>query len=103
MGQLILEAGFPSGVVNILSGFGPSCGELMVRHSKVDKVAFTGSSAVGRRIQSVCCHADAPHRRTHRAQICGDGQLKRLTLELGGKSPLIVFADADLEQVLLGI
>jgi aldehyde dehydrogenase (NAD+) len=55
MGQLILEAGFPPGVVNILSGFGPSCGEFMVRHPKIDKIAFTGSSAVGRHIQSVGC------------------------------------------------
>jgi acyl-CoA reductase-like NAD-dependent aldehyde dehydrogenase len=52
--KLISEAGFPPGVVNILSGFGPTCGEALVKHADVDKIAFTGSSLVGHRIQAVC-------------------------------------------------
>ena len=53
IGKLIVDAGFPPGVVNILSGYGPTCGEHIVRHPDVDKIAFTGSSAVGHKIQSV--------------------------------------------------
>jgi len=84
VGKLIVEAGFPPGVVNILSGYGPTCGEFIVKHPDVDKIAFTGSSLVGHRIQS----------------LCGQGRLKRLTLELGGKSPLIIFQDADLDKAV---
>ena len=55
IGKLVQEAGFPPGVVNILSGFGPTCGEFLVKHAHVDKIAFTGSSLVGHRIQAVRC------------------------------------------------
>jgi len=82
--KLVQQAGFPAGVINVLSGFGPTCGEFLVKHNDVDKIAFTGSSLVGHRIQS----------------LAGQGRLKRLTLELGGKSPLIVFPDADLDQAV---
>ena len=53
-GKLVMEAGFPAGVVNILSGFGPTCGEFIVKHPDVDKIAFTGSSLVGHKISQVC-------------------------------------------------
>jgi len=80
LAALIREAGFPPGVVNVLSGFGPSCGAHMVVHPDVDKVAFTGSTEVGKIIQASAA-----------------GTLKNVTLELGGKSPAIVFPDADLD------
>ena len=80
LASLIREVGFPPGVVNILSGFGPSCGAHMVVHPDVDKVAFTGSTEVGKIIQREAA-----------------GTLKNVTLELGGKSPAIVFPDADLD------
>ena len=80
LASLIKEVGFPPGVVNILSGFGPTCGAAIVTHKDVDKVAFTGSTEVGRIIMA----AAAP-------------TLKKVTLELGGKSPAIVFADANLD------
>lgn len=80
LGQLILEAGFPPGVVNIITG-GGDVGVALVNHPGVDKIAFTGSTPTGRAI----------------AATAGQ-QLKRVTLELGGKSPLIVFNDADLES-----
>ncbi|XP_078468591.1 aldehyde dehydrogenase 1A1-like [Lampetra planeri] len=79
--SLVLEAGFPPGVVNMLPGFGPTAGAAIARHVDVDKVAFTGSTEVGKLIQ----------------QAAGASNLKRVTLELGGKSPNIVFADADLD------
>jgi aldehyde dehydrogenase (NAD+) len=79
--KLIVEAGFPKGVVNILNGYGPQAGMPLVRHPNVDKIAFTGSTPVGKLIMSECA-----------------GTLKRVSLELGGKSPLIVFPDADLKQ-----
>ncbi|MFE3059550.1 aldehyde dehydrogenase family protein [Nocardia sp. NPDC059239] len=81
--QLIQEAGFPDGVVNVMTGSGAVAGEALVRHDDVDKISFTGSPEVGRRI----------------ASIAGDG-LKKVTLELGGKSPQIIRADADLAQAL---
>ena len=80
LASLVAEVGFPPGVVNCLSGFGPTCGAPMVAHPGVDKVAFTGSGNVGRLIAREAA-----------------GTLKNVTLELGGKSPAIVFADADLE------
>jgi aldehyde dehydrogenase (NAD+) len=83
--KLIKEAGFPPGVVNVLSGFGPSAGEPLARHMGVHKVAFTGSTAVGKLIQK--CSAES--------------NLKKVTLELGGKSPLIVCDDADLDQAAM--
>ncbi len=82
MGQLSKDAGFPAGVVNIISGFGPDCGAALARHPDVDKVSFTGSSAVGHEI----------------VKYSAESNLKKVSLELGGKSPLIICDDADLEQ-----
>jgi len=79
-GRLVVEAGFPPGVVNILAGFGPDCGAAICRHPDVNKISFTGSVETGMLV--------------HR--MCSEVNLKRCTLELGGKSPLIVFGDADL-------
>ena len=84
LGELALEAGFPEGVVNILTGDGET-GAALVDHPGVDKVAFTGSTAVGREIGAKCGEA-----------------LKRVTLELGGKSPNIILPDADLEKAIPG-
>ncbi|KAJ8407697.1 hypothetical protein AAFF_G00267410 [Aldrovandia affinis] len=81
MGALIKEAGFPPGVVNILPGFGPTAGAAIALHMGIDKVAFTGSTKVGKLIQ----------------EAAGRSNLKRVTLELGGKNPNIIFADADLD------
>jgi aldehyde dehydrogenase (NAD+) len=86
VGELIVEAGFPDGVVNILAGYGPTAGQAIARHMDVDKVAFTGSTEVGHLIM----------------QAAAETNLKRVTLELGGKSPNIVFADADMEQAVEG-
>jgi aldehyde dehydrogenase (NAD+) len=86
VGELILEAGFPPGVVNILSGYGPTAGGAIARHMDIDKVAFTGSTEVGRLIMEAAAKSN----------------LKRVTLELGGKSPNIVFADADLDAAIEG-
>ena len=82
---LVREAGFPDGVVNVLPGFGPTAGAAIVRHPAVDKIAFTGSTEVGRIIQREAA-----------------GTLKSVSLELGGKSPNIVFADADLDAAVEG-
>jgi len=86
VGELILEAGFPPGVVNILSGYGPTAGGAIARHLDIDKVAFTGSTEVGKLIMEAAAKSN----------------LKRVTLELGGKSPNIVFADADLDRAIAG-
>jgi aldehyde dehydrogenase (NAD+) len=86
VGELIIEAGFPEGVVNILAGYGPTAGQAIARHMDVDKVAFTGSTEVGHLIM----------------QAAAETNLKRVTLELGGKSPNIVFADADMDQAVEG-
>lgn len=85
LGELALEAGFPPGVINIVPGYGPTAGAAIVKHHLVDKVAFTGSTETGQRIM-----ADASL------------TMKRITLELGGKSPNIVFADADLDAAIAG-
>ena len=85
LGELICEAGFPAGVVNIVPGFGATAGAALVAHPDVDKIAFTGSTEVGKAI--VRASADS---------------LKRVTLELGGKSPNIIFPDADLPAALQG-
>jgi len=85
IGELLTEAGLPDGVVNIVTGFGGCAGAALVEHAGVDKVAFTGSTPTGRRI----IHAAA-------------GNLKRVSLELGGKSPDVVFADADLSRAVPG-
>src|SRR5271155_3994396 len=86
IGELIMEAGFPDGVVNILAGFGPTAGAAIAHHMDVDKVAFTGSTEVGRLIMEAAAKSN----------------LKRITLELGGKSPNIIFADTDLDDAVEG-
>ena len=86
VGELILEAGFPEGVVNLLPGYGPTAGAAIANHMDVDKVAFTGSTEVGHLIMEASAKSN----------------LKRVTLELGGKSPNIVFADADMDQAIEG-
>jgi aldehyde dehydrogenase (NAD+) len=86
IGELLLEAGYPEGVVNILPGFGPTAGAALARHMDVDKVAFTGSTEVGRLIMTAAAQSN----------------LKRVTLELGGKSPNIIFDDADLDAAVEG-
>ncbi|KAI2067961.1 aldehyde dehydrogenase (NAD(P)(+)) ald5, partial [Ophidiomyces ophidiicola] len=82
--NLIKKAGFPPGVVNIISGFGRVAGAALAAHMDVDKVAFTGSTAVGRQI----------------LQSAAKSNLKKVTLELGGKSPNIVFNDADIDNAI---
>lgn len=86
LGKLIEEAGFPAGVVNIVPGLGATAGAALVAHPDVDKISFTGSPQVGREIQKVA--ADT---------------FKRVTLELGGKSPQIVLEDANLDAAIPGI
>jgi acyl-CoA reductase-like NAD-dependent aldehyde dehydrogenase len=83
LGELIQEAGIPDGVVNIITGFGPGAGSSIAEHPDVDKVAFTGSTEVGKLI----LRASA-------------GNLKRVSLELGGKSPNIIFRDSDLDAAV---
>ncbi len=85
MGELALEAGFPAGVVNIVNGLGETTGDAIVRHPDVDKIAFTGHVDTAKIIQKAA--ADT---------------LKRCTFELGGKSPNVVFADADMERAVEG-
>ncbi len=85
LGELMLEAGVPPGVVNIVPGYGETAGAALAAHPDVDKVAFTGSHLTGQLIVKASA-----------------GNLKRLSLELGGKSPNIVFADADLETAAPG-
>ncbi|MET8578464.1 aldehyde dehydrogenase family protein [Streptomyces sp. NPDC005012] len=80
LAELALEAGLPEDLLQVLPGRGDVAGEALVRHPGVAKIVFTGSSRVGRRVMALC-----------------SDQVKRITLELGGKSPNIVFADADLE------
>ncbi|XP_041856621.1 retinal dehydrogenase 1-like isoform X2 [Melanotaenia boesemani] len=84
MAALIKEAGFPPGVVNVVPGYGHTAGSAISHHMDIDKVAFTGSTAVGKLIQ----------------KAAGESNLKRVTLELGGKNPNIVFADCDLEYAV---
>ncbi|MEI9983444.1 MAG: aldehyde dehydrogenase family protein [Aliidongia sp.] len=86
LAELVLEAGFPPGVVNILAGFGETAGAALAAHDLVDKVAFTGSTEVGKLIVKAAV-----------------GNLKKVSLELGGKSPAIVFPDADLERAIPGV
>jgi aldehyde dehydrogenase (NAD+) len=81
VGKLIKEAGFPPGVINIINGHGREAGAALVKHLNVDKVAFTGSTATGKEIMKMAA-----------------ATMKNITLETGGKSPLIVFEDADLDQ-----
>ena len=84
LAEMAREVGFPKGVFNVVTGHGPTVGEALVKHPLISKVAFTGSTAVGHKVMS----------------MCSEGKLKRLTLELGGKSPSIVFADADFQQAV---
>ena len=85
LGELITEAGFPDGVVNVVPGFGETAGAALAAHDLVDKIAFTGSTEVGKLI----VHA-------------ATGNLKKVSLELGGKSPNVVFKDADLDIAIGG-
>ena len=85
LGELIQEAGIPDGVVNIVTGYGETAGAALAAHPNVDKIAFTGSTEVGKLI----VHAAA-------------GNLKKVSLELGGKSPNIVFQDAEIESAIPG-
>ena len=85
LGELALEAGVPPGVVNVVPGYGETAGAALAEHPGVDKVAFTGSHLTGQSIVKASA-----------------GNLKRVSLELGGKSPDIVFADADIEQAVPG-
>ncbi|KAL7951011.1 aldehyde dehydrogenase domain-containing protein [Trichoderma barbatum] len=82
--NLVKEAGFPPGVFNLVSGFGKTAGAAISAHMDIDKVAFTGSTVVGRTIMKAAAASN----------------LKKVTLELGGKSPNIVFNDADIEQAI---
>ncbi|KAF7717768.1 Aldehyde dehydrogenase [Penicillium ucsense] len=82
--KLIVEAGFPPGVINVISGFGRTAGAAISSHMDIDKVAFTGSTLVGRTI----------------LQAAAKSNLKKVTLELGGKSPNIVFDDADIDNAI---
>jgi acyl-CoA reductase-like NAD-dependent aldehyde dehydrogenase len=86
LGELLCEAGLPDGVFNIVTGLGETAGATLAHHDDVDKITFTGSTEVGR----LLVRASA-------------GNLKKVSLELGGKSPNIVFADADLEAALKGV
>ncbi|MGD9538435.1 MAG: aldehyde dehydrogenase family protein [Alphaproteobacteria bacterium] len=85
LAELITEAGFPNGVVNVLAGYGETAGAALAAHDGVDKVAFTGSTEVGKLIVKAAT-----------------GNLKKVSLELGGKSPAIIFDDADLERAIPG-
>ena len=86
LARLFTEAGFPPGVVNVVTGFGPEVGEPLVTHADVAHIGFTGGDAAGRRIYELAAR-----------------QLKTVTLELGGKSPNIVFDDADFDQAVKGV
>ena len=85
LAELIVEAGVPAGVVNILTGFGETAGAALAAHPDVDKVAFTGSTEVGKLIVQAAA-----------------GNLKKVSLELGGKSPAIILPDADLDLAIAG-
>ena len=86
LAELARRVGFPAGVLNVIPGFGPGAGAALVRHADVDAIAFTGSTEVGREIMREAATT-----------------LKHVSLELGGKSPNIVFADADLEAAVRGV
>jgi aldehyde dehydrogenase (NAD+) len=83
LGEILTEAGVPEGVVNIVTGFGPGAGSSIAEHPAIDKVAFTGSTEVGKLIMQAAT-----------------GNLKKVSLELGGKAPNIIFPDADLDQAV---
>ena len=86
LAQLVKEAGFPDGVVNVVTGLGPEVGEALVTHPDVAHIGFTGGSAAGRKIYELAAR-----------------NFKTVTLELGGKSPNIIFDDADLDQAVKGV
>ncbi|MCO4850525.1 aldehyde dehydrogenase DhaS [Bacillus vallismortis] len=85
LAELIDEAGFPDGVINIIPGFGEDAGEALTNHEAVDKIAFTGSTEIGKKIMSTAAKS-----------------IKRVTLELGGKSPNILLPDANLKKAIPG-
>jgi phenylacetaldehyde dehydrogenase len=85
LGELCLAAGLPAGVLNIITGYGETAGAALAAHPDVDKIAFTGSAEVGRLILGAATN-----------------DLKKVSLELGGKNPNIIFADADLDAAILG-
>lgn len=85
LGELIMEAGLPPGVFNVITGLGPEAGQALAEHMDVDKIAFTGSTATGKKI------IDA-----------AKGNMKKVALELGGKSPSVVMADAEMELAIPG-
>jgi len=84
VGELAIKAGFPPGVINILPGYGNEVGDIIARHEGIDKIAFTGSTDIGRRVE----------------KAAAESNLKRISLELGGKGPNIVFADSNFEQAV---
>jgi phenylacetaldehyde dehydrogenase len=86
LGQMIVDAGFPAGVVNIVNGLGADAGAALAAHPDVDKISFTGSTATGKKIV-----------------IAATGNLKKVSLELGGKSPVVVMPDADLALAVPGV
>jgi len=86
LGRMILEAGIPAGVVNIVNGLGAEAGQALAEHPGVDKISFTGSTATGRKIVQAAL-----------------GNLKKVSLELGGKSPVVVMPDADLALAIPGV
>ena len=86
LGELICEAGFPNGVVNVVTGFGETAGAALAAHPNIEKVAFTGSTEVGKLIVNAAA-----------------GDLKKITLELGGKSPNILLKDAELNMAIPGV
>jgi acyl-CoA reductase-like NAD-dependent aldehyde dehydrogenase len=85
LGQLALDVGFPPGVLNVITGSGSTCGQAIVEHPGIDKIAFTGDTSTGKGIMRSAAET-----------------IKHVTLELGGKSPNIVFADSDLEAAVRG-
>src|SRR5699024_8017196 len=86
LAKLAAEAGLPKGVINIIPGFGETAGDALVKHKDVNKIAFTGSTSVGRSIMKEAANT-----------------MKRVTLELGGKSPNIILPDADLSKAAPGV
>jgi len=85
LGEILIEAGVPAGVFNLLLGDGPRVGQALAAHPDVDKISFTGSTQVGKRIVNAA-----------------QGNLKKVSLELGGKSPIVIFDDANIEEAIVG-
>lgn len=82
--ELTVKAGFPPGVINVLPGTGPEAGEALTKHPLVSKLGFTGSTPIGKTVMS----------------FCATSNLKKCSLELGGKSPLVIFADCDFDKAV---